>query len=139
MKVSVLFLLVSFIISCGNKTQKKDLEKVFGETEINFEEEIIDFGEIKAGEIVIKNFVFTNSGKHPLLIEAINSDCGCLKFLYKKVAVKPGETGNIEVEFNSDGLWGKQYKTIEFDANCKEPKHLAIFANVKNKDIEFKY
>jgi hypothetical protein len=44
-----------------------------------------------------------------------------------------------KVEFDSSGLFGKQIKSIVVHANKKKPKQLAIFAEVQNKQIEYKY
>ena len=66
------------------------------------------------------------------------SDCGCVLVHFSKDPVKPGEKGKIEVEFDSSGLFGRQLKTIEIQLNCKEPKQLIIFAEVKNELIEIK-
>lgn len=141
----LLIILVFTQISCSPKkeTQKKieinTVENSTGITEITFNEEIHDFGELESGEIVVSTFVLTNAGKNNLLIKSIEIDCGCLHVKYPKTAVPPGETALIEVGFNSSGLFGKQFKSIEIHANCKEPKHLAIFAAVKNEKIEIKY
>lgn len=114
-------------------------EKITGSTEIEFNEDIHDFGNLVSGEIVIFTFTLTNVGKHNLIIENINTDCGCVQTKFSKNAVKPGETGNIEVEFDSSGLFGNQFKSIEIYANTKELKHLAIFAEVKNEQLEIKF
>ena len=142
------FLFIIFVfalISCspqkGNqkKTKANVPEKSTGITEITFNEEIHDFGTLISGEIVVATFVFTNSGKHNLIIEKVESDCGCVQVNFPKEPVKPGKTGLFEVEFDSSGMFGKQFKSIEIHANCKEPKHLAIFAAVKNEQLEIKY
>ncbi len=142
------FLFIFFIvalISCSPqkgkqiKTEINVSEKPTGVTEIVFNEEIHDFGELISGEIVVATFVLTNSGKHNLIINKVISDCGCVQVNFSKEPVKPGKTGFIEVEFDSSGMFGKQFKSIEIDANCKEPKHLAIFAKIINEQLEIKY
>ena len=142
------FLFVIFVFtlfSCspqkGNHKKAEIIvsEKSTGITEITFNEEIHDFGQLISGEIVIATFVFTNSGKHNLVIDKIESDCGCVQVEFSKEPIKPGETGIIEVEFDSSGMFGKQFKSIEIHTNCKEPKHLAIFAKIINEQLEIKY
>ncbi len=141
-----LFIISVFtLISCsqqkGNKKKAivSAAEKTNGTTEIKFDEEIHDFGTLTSGEIVVSAFVFTNSGEHNLIITNVESGCGCVHVNFSKETVKPGERGLIEVEFNSSGMFGKQFKTIEIYANFKEPKHLAIFAAIKNEELEIKY
>ncbi len=142
------FLLIIFVISlisCSHKKSNQEKtnicieEKSTGITEITFNEEIHDFGALISGEIVVFTFVFTNSGKHNLIIEKIESDCGCVQIEFSEKPVEPNKTGLIEVEFDSSRMFGKQFKSIEIHANCKEPKHLAIFAAVKNEKLEIKY
>ena len=142
------FLFIIFVftlISCSpqkgsqKKTEVNVSEKSTGVTEIAFSEEIHDFGELISGEIVVATFVLTNSGEHNLIINKVISDCGCVQVSFPEEPVKPGETGFIEVEFDSSGMFGKQFKSIEIHANCKEPKHLAIFAKIINEQLEIKY
>jgi len=145
MKTVLLLLMTISIFSCALEKKKTtgentgDSEEITGLTEIIFNEEIHDFGRLKSGEIVVNTFVFTNTGKYNLVIDKIESACGCVKVNSSKEPVKPGNSGLIEVEFNSSGLFGNQFKSIEIYANCKEPKHLAIFAEVKNEELEIKY
>ncbi len=141
----LLIISVFVLISCspqkGNqgKTKVSVSEKATGTTEITFNEEIHDFGALTSGEVVVSSFVLTNSGKHNLIIDNVTSDCGCVQVNFTKLPVKPGEKGSIEIEFDSSGMFGNQFKTIEINANFKEPKHLAIFAAVKNEQLEIKY
>ncbi|MCF6357722.1 MAG: DUF1573 domain-containing protein [Draconibacterium sp.] len=140
----VIFIFTLFSCSPQKKGNQKKInadipEKLTGITEITFNEEIHDFGQLISGEIVVATFVFTNSGKHNLVIEKVESDCGCVYVDFTKEPVEPGKTGLIEVEFDSSGMFGKQFKTIEIGANSKEPKHLAIFAIIINEQLEIKY
>jgi hypothetical protein len=84
------------------------------------------------------SFVFTNRGNIDLHILKAEADCGCLSVKSPKKPVRPGKKGIIEVEFDSAGMVGNQLKTVELHSNCKEPKHLIIFAQVDNEEIEIK-
>ncbi len=145
MKKIVLILLVFSLFSCVSKKKETSddkstkSEEITGTTKIEFNEEIHDFGILESGEIVVFTFVFTNIGKHNLKINTIETDCGCIHAKYPETPIKPNETGLIEIEFDSSGMFGKQFKSIEIDANCEEPKHLAIFAVVKNENLEIIY
>ncbi len=145
MAKTILLIFILFLASCKppkggrEKTDIETSEKPAGKTEIQFEEEFHDFETLVSGEIVVAIFVFTNSGEHNLLINNIESDCGCVSVHFSKEPVKPGESGIIEIEFDSSGLFGKQFKSIEIHANTKDLKHLAIFASVTNEDLEIKY
>ncbi len=141
---SIIFIL-SLLACQGKKTTNSTTENQVKTTatkeitDLSFKEEMHNFGSLQAGEIVVYSFVFTNTGKQNLIIEDVISDCGCVHARYSEKPVLPGKTGLIEVEFDSAGLFGRQYKTIEIRANTKKPKQLAIFAEVDNEQLEIKY
>ena len=142
MKNVLFILVVVFLFSCGNKNAKNTdaaQQETNGLTEFEFTEEMHNFGSLQSGEIVVYTFEFKNSGENILMIKNVETDCGCVKANFSKEPVLPGKIGVIEVEFDSSGLWGKQFKTIEIHANTKKPKQLAIFAEVKNEELEIKY
>lgn len=139
----VLIIAVFILFSCNNSNKKQKYSLEFPETqsftEIKFEEEIHDLGILQAGEIVVYSFRFTNIGNQNLIIKKIETDCDCVKTKFSEESIPPNSSSVLEVIFNSSGLFGKQFKTIEFYSNTKEPKQLAIFAEVKNNQIEIKY
>jgi hypothetical protein len=144
MKSIVFIILIVGIFSCvGNKqknqNQPKSENTVSGQMpKIEFEEEMHDFGLVKSGEILTYSFQFTNRGETDLKINKAETDCGCIEAIIAKSTIPSGEKGFIEVKFNSAGLFGKQLKTVEIQSNSKEPKHLIIFAEVENEQIEIK-
>lgn len=82
-----------------------------------FEEEVKDFGQITQGESVKTIFKFRNVGKSNLIISSAQGSCGCTVPRWPKEPIKPGERGEIEVIFNSEGKSGLQNKTITLVAN----------------------
>ncbi len=139
MRQTLFILFITVLFSCQHKKENVEKKTVNRLTEVQIDETSHDFGVVNAGEIVVFDFVVTNTGTHDLAIRNTEVDCGCVQVHVVKDNIKPGEKGNIEVEFDSRGLFGKQLKTIDLDWNCKEPKQLVIFATVKNDDIEIKY
>lgn len=138
MKVFVLIITVFVLISCNEKKSDRKVLKSGETTEISFDDEMHDFGRLTSGEIVVYTFVFTNTGENDFIIENTETDCECVNVNFSKNPVKPKNRGKIEIEFDTSGLIGRQLKTIEIHSNCKEPKHLIIFAEIKNEQIEFK-
>lgn len=139
MKLPGAVLLIVFLFSCSGGKPKPENLTVNGLTEIYFEETSHDFGMLTAGEIVVVDFVFENRGTNLLKIEKAESDCGCVHAKIPDTLIKPGEAGKIEVQFDTSGLYGNNLKSIEIYSNSKEPKHLVIFAEVKNEQLEIKY
>lgn len=84
---------------------------------ITFDNEVFDFGEIVQGEKVNHSFTFKNTGNNDLLISSAQGSCGCTVPTWPKNPIKPGETGKIDVEFDSNGKQGKQNKTVTLVAN----------------------
>ena len=76
-------------------------------------------------------FSFTNTGENDLyIVDAIGS-CGCTVPKYpKNIPIKPGESGKIEVNFDSSGRPSLQQKWLKFlqtpylEVNFYEYKHL---------------
>lgn len=86
---------------------------------IEFEEEVIDFGEISQGEKVKRMYRFTNVGESDLIISDAKGSCGCTVPRWPKQPIKPGQQGDIEVVFDSNGKMGRQHKTVTLIANTK--------------------
>lgn len=144
MKISASIFLILLTLSCAeNKTSnKKNPEQHNNKTTLpkfEFDTESHNFGKLTSGEILSYSFLFTNSGNTNLIIEKAEADCGCLKISIPQKTIAPGKKGIIEVQFNAGGMIGRQLKTVELHSNCADPKHLIIFADVENEQIEIKY
>lgn len=84
---------------------------------MTFEENLYEYGTVKAGEKVEHVFKFTNTGEIPLVIETARSTCGCTVPQYPKEPIMPGESGEIAVKFNTKGKSGRQRKPVNITAN----------------------
>ncbi|GAB3194582.1 putative cupredoxin-like copper-binding protein [Pontibacter aydingkolensis] len=84
---------------------------------ITFAETSYDFGTVKQGEVIEHTFKFTNTGKSPLIIESATATCGCTVPKSPDKPIAPGETGEIQVNFNSTGKVGMQSPVITVRAN----------------------
>tara|TARA_B000000557_G_C20736609_1_gene426639 strand:+ start:473 stop:919 length:447 start_codon:yes stop_codon:yes gene_type:complete len=123
---NIIFLLASFIlISCNESASSKIKSDNQNKTqvqqsyaEITFDRIFHDFGTIKEGEIAKTVFSFTNTGENDLyIVDAIGS-CGCTVPKYpKNIPIKPGESGEIEVNFDSNGRPSLQQKMVKVSAN----------------------
>ncbi len=96
-----------------------------------FETEEHDFGRIVQGEQVSFVFKFKNVGKRDLVISSQKATCGCTVADYPKKPVKPGESGQVSIAFNSEGKKGMQTKTVTLSANTQpNTKVLTVRAEV---------
>ncbi len=82
-----------------------------------FDSKVVEFGQITQGEIVSKVFKFRNVGKTNLIISSAQGSCGCTIPKWPKEPIKPGESSQIDVKFDSNGKHGMQNKTITLVAN----------------------
>jgi hypothetical protein len=90
---------------------------------ITFESEVFDFGQIQEGEKVAYSFKFTNTGKVPLIVASAHASCGCTVPKVSDKPIAPGESGKIEVVFNSENRMGIQNKTITVLSNTIPKEH----------------
>ncbi len=90
-------------------------------TSIEFTDTEHDFGTIMEGEKVNRTFKFTNTGQEPLIISNAKATCGCTVPSWPRDPIAPGESSEIEVQFDSKNK-GKvggqiQSKRITITAN----------------------
>ena len=100
-------------------------------TKIEFTETNYDFGDIKQGDVVKHTFKFTNAGENDLVLKNVKPTCGCTALNWPREPIAPGESGEIEAQFNSRGKRGKQnkYFTIEYNGEPKMER-VAFTGNV---------
>ena len=88
--------------------------------EISFNETIIDYGTIENGADGKKTFEFKNIGNSPLIFSRIFSSCGCTIPKKPEKPIQPGESGIIEVEYDTKRT-GLFQKAITVNSNAKTP------------------
>ncbi len=94
-------------------------EQAEGTTEITFDNLEFDFGTINEGDVVDHTFTFTNTGNVPLIIQNATPSCGCTVPNWSKEPISPGESGKIEVAFDSKGKTDLQNRTVSIIANTE--------------------
>ena len=85
---------------------------------IKFTETIIDYGIIENGEDGNRTFVFKNTGNSPLVFTRIFSSCGCTIPKKPEKPVMPGESGEIQVSYDTKRT-GIFQKAITVISNAK--------------------
>ena len=97
-----------------------------------FPDSSFDFGKIISGQKVSHAFHFKNTGEGDLIISGASGSCGCTKPYYPKDVKHPGDTGTINVTFDSSNKAGKVVKTITVSSNSVPPyKVLTITADIQ--------
>jgi peptidoglycan-associated lipoprotein len=80
--------------------QVKATKKV-SKAEIVFSETKVDFGTIAMGETPTHEYIFTNTGDEPILIEIITG-CDCTDLSWTETEVAPGATGYVRATYKSE-------------------------------------
>lgn len=112
MKNIVLILFVG-MLSLGSFAQEKVAK-------IEFKSDIVDYGTIEKGSDGVRVFEFTNTGNAPLIITSVKSTCGCTVPKKPEGPILPGETGKIEVKYDTNRV-NPIRKTITVTSNADTP------------------
>jgi hypothetical protein len=71
-----------------------------------------DFGKVKEGEVLVHKFSLKNESSKVMQITSVNTTCGCTTSYVKQNSLKPQESTDIEVKFNTKGYSGSTLKFI---------------------------
>ena len=131
--ICTLCLAIVLLVSCGEKNNsegfttadvhnpmtaeglsKKDAEKM---PVLTFENLEYDFGRVIKGEKLSYSFKFKNTGKSNLIISSARSSCGCTTSTPPQAPIRPGESGEIGVTFDSKNQHGEVSKMVVVSAN----------------------
>jgi hypothetical protein len=100
--------------------------------EFKFDLETIDYGKINKGADGERIFVFTNIGDAPIIIQNVQSSCGCTIPEKPEKPIMPGEKGEIKVSYDTKRVGGFS-KQITILSNAKMArKTLKIKGYVRN-------
>lgn len=145
------FLVLTLIISCDEKKDNRITSDIVNNSEsaegktnvpvsaIQFEEETFNFGKVLEGEKVSHAYKFKNTGKNDLIISNASGSCGCTVPEWPREAIKPGESGVINVVFNSERRAGNAEKSVTIFANTEPSKtviRLRGFVEAKEKKAD---
>lgn len=146
MKTGIFILTTLIVFACNNKskTNGTPVDMINNPSTANnptaepsehpvmtFEKMEHNFGDIMEGASVETTFKFKNTGKADLLIDRCDVSCGCTVPSFPRQPIKPGEEGEIKVQFNSSGKSGKNNKNVTVISNVKEKQVVLKFeANV---------
>jgi len=97
-----------------------------------FENETIDYGTIPHNSDGKREFVFTNNGTKPLIIESAQGSCGCTVPTKPEGPIAPGAKATIGVKYATDRV-GAFTKTVTIKSNAagQETKVLTIKGTVE--------
>lgn len=113
--ISILLILAfSFFNAAPTEFDKHDAKVAV----IKFKTEVIDYGKVEQNSSGLRTFNFTNTGDAPLLITKVKTSCGCTVPSYSKAPILPGESGALEIKYNTRRL-GAFTKTVTVISNAE--------------------
>lgn len=86
---------------------------------MSFDTKEHDFGTFEQGGNGTYLFMFTNTGKEPLVIKEARGSCGCTVPHWPQHPVGPGQRDTIRVTYDTHRL-GVFIKTVTITSNAKE-------------------
>ena len=122
---NVIAILFVGMLSLGLMAQEKVAK-------IEFKTEVIDYGTIEKGSNGVRVFEFTNTGAAPLIISSVRSTCGCTVPKKPEAPIMPGETGEIEVKYDTNRV-NPIRKTITVISNADRS---TVALKIKGKVID---
>jgi hypothetical protein len=130
----LILLASALILTAGVYAQSAKIDDV-----IKFKDLSHDFGKIKQGTPVTFDFVFTNIGNSPMIIESALPSCGCTTPIKPEGAIAKGKDDKITAGFNAAAV-GPFNKSITVKvAGVDMPVTLKITGEVLTADAYAKY
>ena len=102
------------------------------QSQIKWDQEMHDFGDIEKGKPATYEFSFTNTTKETILITTVRPACGCTAANYTKTPIKPGEKGMVAATFNaaSGGMFQKSVTITTTENGAEAVKTLSFKGKV---------
>ena len=103
--------------------------------DIQFRNKEIKLGEVPStGKSYLLNYIFTNTGKKPLVIFRVKASCGCVKVKsWPKAPVMPQKQDTIKVLFSPHSQKGHFSKSLLVDTNTSKGSYIIRFNGTVNK------
>jgi hypothetical protein len=132
--------LVATVITAGAFAQTSANAKVVtGEDYVKFKSIVHDFGKIKQGVPVTYDFPFANATDKPVVIETVNTSCGCTTPKWPQTPIAKGKADKITAGFNAQNV-GPFNKTIYVKvAGVDKPVEIRITGEVLTAEAYAKY
>ncbi len=97
-----------------------------------FKELAWDFGKVKQSEVLSHEFVFKNTGDSVLVVERVETTCGCTAAIVSANRIEPGREGRIKVSLDTHGYAGRMTRYIYLVSNdaVNDRRELSVSADI---------
>ena len=102
-------------------------------------EEEWDFGKVIQGEKPTHIFIVKNGGEGDLIIESLKESCACIEASISTNRIKPGESAEVKVSYDTTDYVGKDEKHIHIYSNDpQEPdKWISLYVETEKPKIPY--
>jgi len=122
MKIVVLAL--SFAIGLGSIVAQETVSEnkvPIGGPQISIDKEVHDYGTIEQGAPGGCEFIVTNTGDSPLILNRCKGSCGCTVPECSGEPIPPGETAIVKVKYDTKRI-GSINKSVTIESNAVNKK-----------------
>ena len=121
-----LFLLSLFaVMAFGVSAQEVQEQVPVNGPKISFNKMVHDYGVIEKDGNGNCVFEFTNNGTEPLILSNVRASCGCTTPQSTKAPIMPGQTGTINVRYNTSNVGGFN-KSITVTSNAVDNPRVVL-------------
>ncbi|MBR1991806.1 MAG: DUF1573 domain-containing protein [Bacteroidales bacterium] len=118
MKARHIFIVIVLVCGLGMLSANAQTTKTVTGAEISFDKSTLNFGTLNVGDVKVGTFTFTNTGKKPLILDNVVSNCDCTVLDWSKKPVMPGKTGTIKATYTAKNS-GKISKWVTVMSNAE--------------------
>lgn len=129
-KLSIVLLSMLFCFAAFSQEQVVEQPVNKNAPVMTFDKTTHDYGTIEYNGNGICHFVFTNTGKEPLILSNAKASCGCTVPSWPKQPILPGQSDSIQVKYSTTRV-GQINKSITVTSNANNsPVTLRITGKV---------
>lgn len=81
---------------------------------------LVQYGDIKEGDVASVNIKFKNDGDEPLIILNSYKTCNCTDVKYSKKPLKKGEEGEVNINVDTSNKYGYQTIVVRLLTNAPQ-------------------
>jgi hypothetical protein len=123
-----------FAVACAKDAPATAGDAASG-AKISGTELVHDFGAVTEGDSLKHTFIIKNEGSGPLVLDRVQTSCGCTVAEIKNKEIAPGATGQLDVTFNTKGRPGDQNKIITVLSNDAATPRLNLTVKAKVESL----
>lgn len=108
------------------------------QTTVSLKPDSIDFGTFSLHTQQSRTVRLQNTGNNPLVVQGVNTSCGCIVVDYDKTPVVPGDSADIVVKYDAEtGGYFKKTLTIHCNTSSS-PLRVTLTGRAENEKDESK-